>query len=126
MINGNYSKNITKDEFESMAFLDEGFYSLGLKTISPDIQSLGDKKRITIKLTSDKSFDEIFNQLVFIEAVSSSNINYSPEIGNFDIYKISNGEYKFDFVLNSGFFSSLSAKNKKTGEYFNLMCFDSI
>ena len=29
-------KIITKDEFKSMAYLDEGFYSLGLKTISPD------------------------------------------------------------------------------------------
>ena len=119
-------KNITKNKFKSMAYLDEGFYSLGLKTISPDIQSLGDNKRITIKLTSDKSFDEIFDQLEFVEVVSSLDKDYSPEIDTFDIYKISNGEYTFNFALYSGLFSSLSAKNKKTGEIFYLMCFDSI
>ncbi len=79
------SKNFTKKEFKSMAFLEEGFYSIGLKTISPDIQSLGDNKRITIRLTSDKSFDKIFDQLEFSEIVSSLNINSSLEIGPFDV-----------------------------------------
>ena len=119
-------KIITKDEFKSMAYLEEGFYSLGLKTISPDIQSLGDSKKIIIRLTSDKSFDEIFDQLEFVEIISSLRRDESPEIGNFNVYRMSNGGYQFNFYLPSDLLSCMSAKNKKTGEYFNLMCFDSI
>ena len=50
-----------------MAYLDEGFYSLGLKTISPDIQSVNNAKDTTFRFTSDKSFDEIFEDLNFME-----------------------------------------------------------
>ena len=118
-------KNVTKNEFKSMAFLEEGFYSIGLKTISPDIQSLGDDKSIRIKLTSDKSFDEIFDQLEFVYVQSSLNKDYSPEIDTFEVKKISNGKYEFDFDLYSDYYSCLYADNKKTGDVFNLMCFDS-
>ena len=117
---------VTKDKFISMAFLEEGFYSLGLKTISPDIQSLGDNKSIKVKLTSDKSFDEIFDQLEFMYTQSSLNRDHSDIIIDFNMNKRSNGEYTFNFALNSDHFSSVNARNKITGEYFGLMCFDSI
>ena len=58
-------KNITKVEFKSFAYLEDGFYSLGLKTITPDIQSLNLTEGVTLRLTSDSSFDEIFDQLEF-------------------------------------------------------------
>ena len=119
-------KNITEDEFKSMAYLEEGFYSIGLKTISPDIQSLGENKQIKIRLTSDKSFDEIFDQLKFEKMISSYSKDESPEIGNFNINKKSNGEYEFSLFLPSNLFTCMLAEIKKTGVYFNLMCFDSI
>ena len=50
-----------------MAYLDEGFYSLGLKIISPDIQSVNNVKYTTFRFTTDKSFDEIFEDLNFME-----------------------------------------------------------
>ena len=117
---------VTIDKFKSMAYLEEGFYSIGLKTISPDIQSLGDNKRIFVKLTSDKSFDEIFDQLKFRFIESSLDKNHSPMIGDFNVNKRFNGEYTFFFGLYSDHFSCIDAQNKITGEYFGLMCFDSI
>ena len=115
---------VTKVKFKSMAFLEEGFDSIGLKTISPDIQSLGDNKSITVKLTSDKSFDEIFDQLEFMYTESSLNRDHLDIIFDFNMHKRSNGEYTFNFAINSDHFSSVNARNKITGEYFSLICFD--
>lgn len=116
-------KIITKDEFKSMAYLEEGFYSLGLKTISPDVQSLNKTKGTIIRITSDNSFDEIFDQLDFQDITEVE--GEMPWIGFFDIDKISNGLYELNYNLYDAGFSSISVENKKTGERFSLICFDS-
>ena len=116
-------KVITKEEFKSMAYLEEGFYSLGLKTISPDIQSLNKSQEIKLIFTSDDSFDEIFDQLEFEDYTEVQ--GEMPWFGFFDIYKISNGLYELNYNLYDAGFASISVKNKKTGESFSLLCFDS-
>lgn len=118
-------KIITKDEFKSMAYLDEGFFSLGLKTISPDIQSFNTSKTYRIRITSDNSFDEIFDQLEihFIEEVKGE----LPEVGiylKFD--KISNGVYEFNYSLYDNGFVDIYFENTKTKETFSLVCFDRV
>ena len=118
-------KIITKDEFKSMAYLDEGFFSLGLKTISPDIQSFNTSESYRIRITSDNSFDEIFDQLEieFFEEHEGE----LPEVGiylKFD--KISNGVYEFDYSLYNDGFVDIYFKNTKTRETFSLVCFDRI
>ena len=112
-------KNITKDEFESMAYLDEGFYSLGLKTISPDIQSLNMTK--TFRITSDKSFDEIFEDLKFHGTIEMK--GEMPLFSLITIKKISNGLYVFDSGLLGAGFSYVYAENKKTGQLFQMVSF---
>ena len=118
-------KIITKDEFKSMAYLDEGFFSLGLKTISPDIQSFNTSESYRIRITSDNSFDEIFDQLEieFFE-------EHEGELPEFGIYlkfdKISNGVYEFDYRLYNDGFVDIYFKNTKTRETFSLVCFDRI
>jgi hypothetical protein len=116
-------KVITKEEFKSMAYLEEGFYSLGLKTISPDIQSLNKSQEIKFIITSDDSFDKIFDQLKFDDFTEKE--GEMPWVGYFDIDKISNGLYELDYNLYDDGFASLSIENKKTGESFSLLCFDS-
>ena len=116
-------KIISKDEFKSIAYLDEGFYSIGLKIISPDIQSLNSTKDIKIRLTSDKSFDEIFGQLDFQETKEVK--GEMLEFGFFDINKISIRVYEFNYHLYGGF-SDIYVENKKTREIFYLIFFDSI
>ena len=116
-------KVITIDEFKSMAYLDEGFYSLGLKTISPDIQSLNNNEEITIRLTSDSSFDEIFDQLDFQDTTEVK--GEMPWFGFFGVTKISNGVYEFNYNLYSAGFAGIDVENTKTGEMFSLICFDS-
>ena len=118
------SKTITKKEFESMALLEEGFYTLGLKTISPDIHSLNMTRR-SIRLTSDKSFDQIFDQLEFVELMSLPEDDL-PWIDNVDFKKISNGNYSFTYYLSSGSHTIIYARNIKTGEVFDLFKYDGI
>jgi len=118
-------KIITKDEFKSMAYLDEDFFSLGLKTISPDIQSFNTSESYRIRITSDNSFDEIFDQLEieFFEEHEGE----LPEVGiylKFD--KISNGVYEFNYSLYNDGFADIYFKNTKTSETFLLVCFDRI
>ena len=48
-----------------------------------------------------------------------------PEFGFFDINKISNGVYEFNYHLYGGF-SDIYVENKKTREIFYLIFFDSI
>ena len=52
---------ISKSEFQTMAYLFEGFYSLGFKTIYPDNQTLTEDT--IFQLTSDSSFDEIYEDI---------------------------------------------------------------
>ena len=79
-----------------MAYLEEGFYSLGLKAISPDKQNFNNTKEITIRLTSDKTFDEIFDQLEFQETIELK--GDMTEFGFFWITKISDGLYELIMV----------------------------
>jgi transglutaminase/protease-like cytokinesis protein 3 len=118
-------KIITKEEFKSMAYLDEGFFSLGLKTISPDIQSFNNSKTYRIRITSDNSFDEIFDQLeIHFFAEKKGEL---PEVGiylKFD--KISNGIYEFNYSLYDNGFVDIYFENTKTKETFSLVCFDRV
>ena len=109
-------KIITKDEFKSMAYLDEGFYSLGLKIISPDIQSLNSTKDTTFRITSDKSFDEIFEDFEF--QVSIEIKGEMPMFGFISITKISNGLYEFDSGFLGAGFSIYMLKIKKLENNF--------
>ena len=114
-------KIITKDEFESMAYLDEGFYSLGLKTISPDIQSLNSTEDITFRITSDKSFDEIFEDLEFQGTIEMK--GEMPMFGFLTLAKISDGLYEFDSGFLGAGYSDIYVENKKTGEQFQMVYF---
>jgi transglutaminase/protease-like cytokinesis protein 3 len=117
-------KIITKDEFKSMAYLDDGFYSLGFKTISPDIQSLNKTGGVRIVLTSDNSFDEIFDQIELLDMREED--EGSPWFGfPFDINKKSNGLYELYYDMNNAVFALIFARNKKTGEVSSFLFFDS-
>ena len=120
-------KIITKDEFKSMAYLNEGFYSLGFKAISPDVQSLNKSQEIKIILTSDNSFDEIHDQIELFDMKEVDNIDSElPWMGfPFKIDKKSNGLYEFSFNMYEAGFASISAENTKTGEIYSLVYFDS-
>ena len=52
------SKPITKDEFSSMALISEGFFNY-FKTLSPDVQTLKNKKDFNVVVTFDKPIDKI-------------------------------------------------------------------
>ena len=106
-----------------MAYLEEGFYSLGFKTISPDVQSLNKSQQVKIILTSDNSFDEIFDQLEFNDITEVK--GDMPWVGSFDLHKKSNGLYEFSYNLYDAGFASISVENKNTREFYSLVCFDS-
>ena len=116
-------KIITKNEFKSMAYLDEGFYTLGFKTISPDAQSLNKSQYVDIILTSDNSFDEIFDQLKFTDF--SEVEGDFPLVGYFDLHKKSNGLYELRYNFRNTKFAILNAENKNTREVYSLVCFNS-
>ena len=116
-------KTITKDEFISMAYLFEDFYTLGLKTITPDAQTFSTREKITFKLTSDSSFDDIFKDLEFTFSISGK--NEAPEIGDLDIRKISNGSYQIKEYISGNCFYYFTVKNKKTQKSGTLMYFES-
>ena len=107
-----------------MAYLFDGFFELGLKTISPDAQTFRVKQKITtIRLTSDSSFDEIFNDLEFVIGVSAK--GGLPEIGNISVKKLSKGVYEFEEYITGNVYIIISAKNKETQKYSSLIYFES-
>ena len=115
------SEIITKDDFKSMAYLYQDFYSLGFKEISPDIQKLKYLKGVKIRLTP--SIDNFF------EDYELTDIAYyekeMPEIGIFiKVNKISNWVYEFDYTAYDSGRYDISVENKKTGKYYNLITFE--
>lgn len=113
------SKVFKKDEFKSMAFLYDDFYTLGFKSISPDIQTIRNKNKIKIQLISDNSFDEIFDDLIFLEERSSE--GEWPYFGFIDVNKISNGVYEFDYSLYDSGYYDIYVENQKTRKIYFLL-----
>ena len=94
-----------------------------MKTITPDAQTFRTREKITFKLTSDSSFDDIFKDLEFTFSISGK--NEAPEIGDLDIRKISNGSYQIKEYISGNCFYYFTVKNKKTQKSGTLMYFES-
>ena len=117
------SETITKDKFESMAYLYEEFFTLGFKEISPDIQKLKKLEDITIRLTTYNSIDDFFEDYELTDIAEHE--GEMPEIGFFiSVNKISNGVYEFDYTAYDSGRYDVYVENKETGKSYHLMTFE--
>ena len=82
------SEPVTKDEFSSMALINEGFFNY-FETLSPDVQTLRNEKEIKLVMTFDKPIDKI--EIFASMDILNYEENEGPMVYFLDDPKISNG-----------------------------------
>ena len=112
---------ITKDEFKSMVYIYDEFYSLGFRSIYPDKQNFN-KDRVKIRLTHYNTIDDFFEnyELNYMKSFNDSSMESGT---NLNVNKVSNGVYEFIYYPQENVRYDLYVKNRETLRPYNLVTF---